>query len=108
MILIYHLSRVHAAKHRFRDIELHEAHQCLQENEDVSHKAHPAVDGGEPGVVALVYFDDSETCEEAGDAEEIEDKVDVGPEDLLVRCVGWLKDEDCLGYQDEAGGVEKL
>lgn len=60
-----------------------------------------------PAVADFVVFDDDEASEERKDGGGVEDCVDVCPVALLRGGVRGLEDQDCLGGQEEAEGVEQ-
>lgn len=104
MIFPHTLRIVHAAIHS-GSVVLREAHESLQEYEDVENEAENGVRRLEVGVAgaALVNLDNDEAGEEGGDAEEVEEEVGGCAGTFLAGGVGWLKDEGGLRGEEEAG-----
>jgi len=59
-------------------------------------------------VGGLVVDDDGEAAEERQDAEEVKRGVGVCADAFLRGSVRGLEHEDCLGDEEETGGVEEL
>ena len=109
MILPHRLRVLHAPVHG-REVVLRDAHDGLDEEDDVGDEAKDGVRGLEvrAGVGDLVVFDDDEAGEEGEDGGAVQEGVDGGALAFLGRGVGWLEDEDGLGGEEDAGRVEEL
>lgn len=109
MILVNTLRVIHAPEHT-RDVILCDAHDGLQEEENVGDQAEDGVGGFEvcAAVGDFVVFDDDEGGEEGEDGGHVEGGVDVGALSLLLGGMGWLKEENGLGGEEDACGVEEL
>lgn len=86
MILVQHLSIIHAAKHASWHVELGESNESLYDNQDECNQAHNAVDVGESSlwVARLVHLDDDQPGNESYCSAEIERKMDVSSCRLLL------------------------
>lgn len=60
------------------------------------------------GVGDLIVFDDDEGGNEGKNGGQVQDAVDVGALLFLFGGVGGLEEEDGLGGQEDAGGIEEL
>ena len=56
----------------------------------------------------LVVFDYHKPCDEGEDGSDVQDGMDVRALFLLFGGVGWLEEEDGLGCEEDAGGIEEL
>lgn len=93
MILPHRLSLLHASVHA-RRVVLRESHEGLHEDGDVEDEAEDGVRRGEVLVAGARFVDfyDYEAREEGGEAEEVEEGVDVGACAFLLGSVRGLED----------------
>ena len=91
-------------------IVLGDADDGLKEEENVSDETQDGVRGYEvrAGVGDLIVFDDDEGGNEGQNGGQIQDAVDVGTLLFLFGRVCGLEEEDGLGGEEDAGGIEKL
>jgi hypothetical protein len=101
MILVQLLRVGLAAIHLGHKV-LREAHESLQEQENVGDEAQNSVGRLKVSVVAFIDLDDDEAGYGGGKGHVIESGVRVGAGFLLRRSMGWLEDEDAL--DEEKGG----
>ena len=109
MVFIQRLGIVHTPVES-RGVILRNPDNSLNAKEDVRDEAENGVGRNEmiPRVGDFVVLDDDQTSNEGQDARDINGGVDVGAPFLLLGGVGWLEDEDGLGDEEDAGGVQKL
>lgn len=93
-----------------RDVVLGDSDDGLEEEEDVGDEAKDGVRGLEvvAAVGDFVVFDHDEGGDEGEDRGQVEDGVEVGALFLLLGRVGRLQEEDGLGGEEDAGGIEEL
>lgn len=89
---------------------LGDADDGLNEEENVSDETEDGVRGYEvrAGVGDLIVFNDDEGGNEGQNGGQIQDAVDVGTLLFLLGGMCGLEEEDGLGGQEDAGGIEKL
>lgn len=97
MVLVNRLGVINAAE-QTRDIVLRDAHQGLDEEENVDDQAQDVMGGSKMGAIVgkFVIFDDNESGQECEDTGAIKDRVDGGALFFLRGGVGGLEDEDRL------------
>jgi hypothetical protein len=110
MILVQHLPVLNTAQNRLWYIELCEANQGLDDDQDECHQAHDTVNAREPGfwMAGFIHLDDDQTGDERQCSGEIQYEMDMSSFCLLFRGCCWLKDKNCLGEKQNARRVNKL
>lgn len=109
VVFVNRLRVVDTAEHGW-GVELGDADDRLDEEEDVYDQTENIVRSAEVGAVVseLVIFDDDETAKQEQDSNPVDDRVHVGTFSFLLRRVGRLEEEDCLGIEEDTGQVKEL
>ena len=108
MILVNLLSRVNTSENPDREEVLHHAHRCLENDQNIGNQTHHTMRGGEAWVVALVDFDDEESCNEREQTDGLDRVMNASSGKFLAGSTGWLEDEGCLDLKEESRGVQEL
>jgi hypothetical protein len=108
MIFVDSLASIDTTENSYGEEELDYSDGGLKDYRNDSDQTEDTVWGSEMGVVALVYLDDEEGTEETQDTEQLDDIVDAGAQQFLVRSGGRLKDESSLDLQEEGGAGQQL
>ena len=110
MILVQHLPILNAAQYRLWHIELCEANQTLDDDQDECHQAHDTVNARESGfwMAGLIHLDDDQTGDERQRSGQIQDEMDMSSFCLLFGGRCWLKNQDSLGEKQNARRVDQL
>ena len=110
MIFVDAFGIIHATK-QTGCVELGYTNRYLDNKEDVGDQAEDAVRGIEMDrgrVGRFVILNNDQACDKGGKSCQVERRVDVGTKLFLRGRVRGLEDENCLGSQKDAGGIEKL
>lgn len=109
MVLPHRLGLVHAAIHVGKPV-LRNADKRLQDQQHVEDYSEDVVRGAKVRavVVEFVVLDDDQPRNERQQADAVKERVQLRAARLLGGRGGRLQDEDGLGRQEQAGGVEEL
>lgn len=109
VILVNGLSLIHAPEHKLWHVELREAHEGLNKDQNICYEPHDPMDACKAslGVRGFIHLNNHKTCYEGRHAHEIQRRVDISALDLVFLGGRGLQNKDTLCEEQETGRVQE-